>query len=132
MQRRVFEAVTGVISLDNLLVIGAHFGIWPRELITVEAQLSENCLSDLLLTEIDASGASGKRTVIGEQPLTAGNDAIVNRIVGSARRAALDSVESLAELCPLTADQLAPPARITHHRFTNGAGAAAGDRSAWS
>ena len=132
VQRRVFEAVTGVISLDNLLVIGAHFGIWPRQLITVEAQLSENSLSDLLLTEIDAGGASAKGRVIGEQPLTAGNDAIVNRIVSSARRAALDSVESLAELCPLTADQLTPPAKVTHHRFTNGAGAEAGDHRAWS
>ena len=32
VQRRMFEAVTGVISLDNLLVIGAQFGIWTTDL----------------------------------------------------------------------------------------------------
>ena len=40
VQDRVFEAVTGIISIDNLLVIGEHFGIWPKEVITVEAQLN--------------------------------------------------------------------------------------------
>ena len=38
VQRRMFEAVTGVISLDNLLVIGTHFGIWPAETFSVELQ----------------------------------------------------------------------------------------------
>ncbi|MFB3115887.1 MAG: hypothetical protein ACE1ZH_00255, partial [Gammaproteobacteria bacterium] len=32
VQDRIFEAVTGIISLDNLLVIGEHFKIWPEEL----------------------------------------------------------------------------------------------------
>lgn len=38
IQARVSEAVTGVISLDNLLVIGEHFGIWPNEVIVIEVE----------------------------------------------------------------------------------------------
>ncbi len=45
VQRRMFEAVTGVISLDNLLVIGAHFGIWPAETFSVELQWPESGLA---------------------------------------------------------------------------------------
>ena len=38
IQARIGEAVTGVISLDNLLIIGGHFGIWPEEVIVVEVE----------------------------------------------------------------------------------------------
>ncbi len=131
VQRRVFEAVTGVISLDNLLIIGAHFGVWPGEMITVEAQFSENSLSDLVLAEIEVDREAGQMAVIGERPLTPGNDRIVNRIVELTRRAALGSAQTLGCLQPLTADQLTPVATVCHHRFTNDPGAAGGP-TAWS
>ncbi len=35
---RVCEAVTGVISADNLLLIGEHFGIWPDETLLVDVE----------------------------------------------------------------------------------------------
>jgi hydrogenase maturation protease len=38
IQLRVTEAVTGVISLDNLLVIGGYFGIWPSDMVVVEVE----------------------------------------------------------------------------------------------
>ena len=38
IQARIGEAVTGVISLDNLLIIGEHFGIWPKEVIVIEVE----------------------------------------------------------------------------------------------
>lgn len=36
IQARIAEAVTGVISLDNLLVIGQHFKVWPAEVFVVD------------------------------------------------------------------------------------------------
>ena len=131
VQRRVFEAVTGVISLDNLLIIGAHFGVWPGELITVEAQFSENSLSDLVLAEIEVDREAGQMAVIGERPLTPGNDRIVNRIVELSRRAALGGAQTLSYLTPLTADQLTPVANVCHHRFANDPGTA-GSPTPWS
>jgi hydrogenase maturation protease len=38
IQMRVSEAVTGVISLDNLLIIGGYFGIWPPDIVVVEVE----------------------------------------------------------------------------------------------
>lgn len=117
VQRRVFEAVTGVIGLDNLLIIGAHFGVWPAELITVEVQFSESGLSDLVLAEIEVDREAGQMAVIGERPLTPDNDRIVERIVELSRRAALDGARAVQELLPLTADQLTPVAAVCHHEF---------------
>src|SRR5262249_34295077 len=38
IQARVAEAVTGVIDLDNLLVVAGHFGALPAEVFVVEVQ----------------------------------------------------------------------------------------------
>ncbi len=38
VQERINEGVTGVISLDNLLVICQHFGVLPPEVICVEVE----------------------------------------------------------------------------------------------
>jgi hydrogenase maturation protease len=38
IQARVTEAVTGVIDLDNLLVVAGHFGALPAEVFVVEVQ----------------------------------------------------------------------------------------------
>ncbi len=41
IQQRVGEAVMGVISLDNLLVIGQHFGVFPPDVVVVEVEPAE-------------------------------------------------------------------------------------------
>ena len=38
IQRAITEAVTGVIALDNTVVVGGHFGAWPRDLVIVEVE----------------------------------------------------------------------------------------------
>lgn len=38
IQERISEAVTGVISLDNLLIIGEYFSIWPGEVLIVDVE----------------------------------------------------------------------------------------------
>ncbi len=38
IQGCVAEAVTGIISLDNLLIVGGFFGIWPREVVVLEVE----------------------------------------------------------------------------------------------
>jgi len=38
IQMRVAESVTGVISLDNLLIVGGFFGIWPPDIVVVEIE----------------------------------------------------------------------------------------------
>ena len=118
VQRRMFEAVTGVISLDNLLVIGAHFGVWPVDTYTVELQWPESGLGDLVLGEIDVDGGTGQ--VVGERPLSPANDRIVQRLVDAVRALALDSAPPDAQ--PLTVEQLTPGATVSHHRFLDDLG----------
>jgi hypothetical protein len=117
VQRRMFEAVTGVISLDNLLVIGAHFGVWPASTFTVELQWPEAGISDLVLDEIEIT--RGTSQVIGERPLTPENELVVQRLVELIHRAALD-IEPSNTL--LTVEQLTPAAAILHHRFYENSG----------
>ena len=38
IQGRVGEGVTGVISLDNLLIVGGYFAIWPPDVVIVEIE----------------------------------------------------------------------------------------------
>ncbi len=38
IQARVAEAVTGVISLDNLLVIGRYFDVLPEDVVVIEVE----------------------------------------------------------------------------------------------
>jgi hypothetical protein len=38
IQDRVAEAVTGVISSDNLLIVGEYFKIWPEEVLIVDVE----------------------------------------------------------------------------------------------
>jgi hypothetical protein len=113
VQRRMFEAVTGVISLDNLLVIGEQFSIWPAETCTVELQWPDSGLGDLVLGEIGIDHPRGQ--VVGDRPLTEDNDRIVERLVDAVRALALPTAPP--DLPPLTVEQLTPVAAVAHHRF---------------
>jgi hydrogenase maturation protease len=41
VQARVAEAVTGVISLDNLLIIATYFGKLPRDVVVIEVEAAD-------------------------------------------------------------------------------------------
>jgi hypothetical protein len=118
VQQRMFEAVTGVISLDNLLVIGAHFDIWPDRTYSVELQWPESGLGDLVLGEIDINQASGQ--VVGERPISPDNERIVERLVDAVSGLVLD--EAPQSVQPLTVAQLTPVATVSHHRFLDDMG----------
>lgn len=52
VQGRINEGVTGVISVDNLLVIGHYFGIWPAEVIVVDVQPGAQESGDVLNPDV--------------------------------------------------------------------------------
>lgn len=51
MQERIYEAVTGIVDLENTLIIGAHFGVWPEECFTVEADLPADTFGRMVIAE---------------------------------------------------------------------------------
>ena len=48
IQRAVTEAVTGVIALDNSLIVGRYFGGWPADIAVVEVEPAVHEFGDTL------------------------------------------------------------------------------------
>lgn len=121
VQDRVFEAVTGIISLDNLLVIGEHFGIWPEETMTIEVQLKDTAFGDLVLSELAIPAPAEEQRVVGEHPLSAEMAAIVDRVVSLAEVAASAGAGGLPDIVPISASELSPLADVCHNQFMDDA-----------
>jgi hypothetical protein len=51
VHERIYEAVTGVVDMENTLVIGAHFGIWPDECFVVEADMPGETFGCMVMAE---------------------------------------------------------------------------------
>ena len=117
VQERVFEAVTGVISLDNLLVIGEHFGIWPEEVITVEIQLANSAFGDLVLAELEINRNVGEVSIVGQNPLAPDMERVMKNAYDLASQAALDGVQGLSNIEHLDASQLSPLADVCHNQM---------------
>lgn len=54
IQARIAEAVTGVIGLENTLIIGQHFEIWPPETFVVEIEPIEESWGEVLSPRVGA------------------------------------------------------------------------------
>ena len=121
VQRRVFEAVTGVVSMDNLLVIGAHFGVWPEDLFSVEVELADSCLGDLVMAEMLAGSGRGASAVIGDRPLTQADSALVDSIVAATRAVAIDGAAAASETLSMEClSGTRPVAAVCHFDFSVG------------
>lgn len=55
IQDRVAEAVTGVISLDNLLIVGEYFNIWPGEVVIIDVEPGPEEAGDTLTSPVEAA-----------------------------------------------------------------------------
>ena len=117
VQDRVFEAVTGVISLDNLLVIGEHFQIWPEELIVVEVEVRDDSIGNLVLEELKIDVEAGQVTAIGQHPLTPDAEKTVERIVEMSTIAVKQGISGLDDVTPLSVEDLNPLAKVCHNQL---------------
>lgn len=62
MQERIYEAVTGVVDLENTLIIGSHFDVWPDEVYCVEVDLPADTFGNMVIADslgVQASDDSG-------------------------------------------------------------------------
>jgi hydrogenase maturation protease len=53
VQARVAEALTGVISLDNLLIIATYFGKLPQDVIVIEVEPADDGWGEGLTPEVE-------------------------------------------------------------------------------
>ncbi len=51
MQERIYEAVTGVVDLENTLIIGTHFEVWPDEVHCVEVDLPADTFGNMVIAD---------------------------------------------------------------------------------
>ncbi len=51
MQERIYEAVTGIVDLENTLIVGAHFGVWPDEAFSVEIDLAADTFGRMVIAD---------------------------------------------------------------------------------
>ncbi len=116
IQERIFEAVTGVISMDNLLVIGEHFGIWPKEVVTIEAQLADTAMGDLVMSEMAIDKQNGKISVIGSNPLSSEMELLVNKLFAQVEMLVTNSIKA-TNLKHLGVKQLNTLTDVCHNRF---------------
>jgi hypothetical protein len=115
-QDRVFEAVTGIISMDNLLVIGEHFEIWPKEVITIEAQVVETAMGDLVMAEMENDRQRGKKSIIGDNPLTDDMEILVNKLFEKINQAVVGGAQAM-DLVPLGIEQLNKLTDVCHYQI---------------
>lgn len=118
LQQRMFEAVTGVVHLDNLLAIGEHFGIWPGETFTVELEMVDN-VGDYVI-ELLERDAPGRETISGG----AGSSGIPDRhseaVANLARQLAVHGAAGTAAPAALRATELTPVAQVCQNRDVGG------------
>ena len=117
VQDRIFEAVTGIISVDNLLVIGEHFGIWPKELIVIEVELPDDSVGNLVLKELHHDQETGETTIVGDNPMAENDMKIVQEIVALADLAVRKGLAGLANVVPLSVNDLNPLADVCHNQL---------------
>jgi len=119
VQDRVYEAVTGVVDLENTLVIGDHFGVWPDEVAAVEIDLPASLFGDLVQAEAQGLAEPFALALRAGFDVTAATAALAAAIVDCATRA-------LDGLTVRTAQDLTPPHSFVHSRLLPRARGAAG------
>ena len=55
IQARVAEAVTGIISLDNLLIIATYFGRLPRDVVVIEVEAADEGWGEGFTTDVESA-----------------------------------------------------------------------------
>lgn len=112
LQARMFEAVTGVIHVDNLLAIGQHFGIWPDEVITVEVHLHHASVGDYVL---DAQAGGENRLSEAEAEVQ------LSELVERTRQAVWQGPTAIGDLQALHTHELVPVGDFCQNDTTSGA-----------
>ncbi|WP_270933185.1 hypothetical protein, partial [Falsiroseomonas oryzae] len=102
MQDRIYEAVTGVVDLENTLMIGTQFGIWPEPVWSVEADLPADTFQRMVIAESEGwADDDALAAHLGFSP-EAVTTALIETTVGVLCGAAAPS-KAASTLVPLTA-----------------------------
>ena len=70
IQERIYEGVTGVVSLENTLIIGDYFKVWPDKTFTVEVEMYPDTFGELVMSDnLKSSNKKELKKIIGFDPI---------------------------------------------------------------
>jgi len=64
IQERIYEAVTGIVDIENTLQIGEHFKVWPAECFSIEADIPPDAFGHMVMAE--TKGKADDKTLEAE------------------------------------------------------------------
>ena len=105
VQERIYEAVTGIVDLENTLMIGSYFKVWPNECLTVEADLAPDTFGRLVMAENKKQDSEEELTNdLGYSPI-----AVRAQLVEAVRQLVLEGTKATAvRIIEKNADMLLP------------------------
>ena len=105
VQERIYEAVTGIVDLENTLMIGSYFKVWPDECLTVEADLAPDTFGRLVMAENKKQDSEEELTNdLGYSPI-----AVRAQLVEAVRQLVLDGTKATGvRIVEKNADMLLP------------------------
>ena len=113
LQERVYEGVTGVVSLDNTFVIGDYFKVWSDEVFTVEIDLPENTFGEIVMAEnIGLESEANLPEILGFDP-----DASRKRIADLAYCAAQHGATRIEKILDKSVNDLVDSELFTKYEF---------------
>ena len=113
LQERVYEGVTGVVSLDNTLVIGDYFKVWSDEVFTVEIDLPEDTFGEIVMAEnIGLESEANLPEILGFDP-----DASRKRIADLAYCAAQHGATRIEKILDKSVNDLVDSELFTKYEF---------------
>jgi len=115
-QERVYEAVTGIIDIENTLAIGEHFGIWPGECFVVEADMPAETFGALVMADNEKrTDDSTLERQLGFSPRRIRRD-----IAAIAAALAIDGADARVPFDDKVATALPPNAKFMRTRVVSG------------
>ena len=113
LQERVYEGVTGVVSLDNTLVIGDYFKVWSSEIFTVEIDLPVDTFGEIVMAEnIGLESEANLREILGFEP-----DMARKRIADLACCAAQHGATGMEKILDKSVNDLVDSELFTKYEF---------------
>ena len=116
VQERVYEAVTGIVDIENTLVIGEYFGIWPAECFVVEADIPGNAFGSMVMADSEKRGDDWSLTnELGFSPCR------MQAVIGEMAAAlAIDGAKAKVWLDEKVSTALGPGATFLRPHFADG------------
>jgi hypothetical protein len=112
MQERMSEAVTGIVDIENTLVIGSYFGVWPGETYSVEVELPADTFGQTVIADSQGFSRQELAAHLGFDPET-----VIKKITAMVVAFATNGSGSSVSAAPKTARDLAAIRSFIHNRI---------------